>query len=89
MSGLEIENFLIAQKFTKLLKSVLWSWFMLRREFGISSLLDHQKMPFLHLKVKLTLLSKTSKWKKLFNSQIFFFVSAACSAILSSNNEKT
>ena len=36
------------------------------------------------LKVRLTLLSKTSKWKKLFTSQIFFFVSAASTSILSS-----
>ena len=54
-------------------------------------------MAFPYLNEKLALLEKTSKWnqlflkkyQKLFISQIFFFVSASCAAILSSNWKKT
>ena len=72
-------------KFTNLLKSL--SLFSLFRKFWLFSLLDHWKMAFPHLKGKVTLLEKTSKWKyqKLFTSQIFFFLCAVCTAILSSN----
>ena len=60
------------------------------------SLLNHWKMAFPYLNEKLALLEKTSKWnqlflkkyQKLFISLIFFFVSAPCAAILSSNWKK-
>ena len=50
-----------------------------RKIFWFFSLLDCWKMTFPYLKGKLTLLAKTSKFTD------FFFVSAACTAILSSN----
>ena len=57
-SGDEIrENLLTGHKFTNLLKSASQG-----ENFLLFSLLDHRKMAFPHLKGKLTLPEKTSKW---------------------------
>ena len=63
MTGVEIrEKFLTRHKFTNWLKSVLWPWFTARGKFWLFNILDCWKMAFPHLKGKLTLLAKTSKW---------------------------
>ena len=96
-SGVKIREHKVftGHKFTNLLKSV--SLFMTiihsKGNFWLVSLLERWEMAFLHLQQKQTLLEKTSKWnklflkkcQKLFNSHIFFFMHAACTAILSLN----
>ena len=57
------ENFFTRHKFTKLLKSILWPWFMLRAKFWVFNVLDSWKMAFPHLKGKLTVLEKNIKMK--------------------------
>ena len=52
-----------AHKFTKLLKSISWPWFMLRTIFWVFIVLDSWKLAFPHLKEKLTVLEKKIKMK--------------------------